>query len=54
MSLDDGAPNSGGLRSRRANTVGTERKWRDNGEPPDLPSGGHAELPGGGQRNYLV
>jgi hypothetical protein len=21
---------------------------------PDLPSGGHAELPGGGQRDYLV
>ena len=21
---------------------------------PDLPSGGHAELPGGGERDYLV
>jgi hypothetical protein len=26
---------------------------RDDGQP-DLPSGGHAELPGGGQRDYLV
>jgi len=25
----------------------------DDGQP-DLPSGGHAELPGGGQRDYLV
>jgi len=22
--------------------------------PPDLPSGGYAELPGGGQRDYSV
>jgi hypothetical protein len=25
----------------------------DDGQP-DLPSGGHAELPGGGQRDYLA
>jgi hypothetical protein len=25
----------------------------DDGQP-DLPSGGHTELPGGGQRDYLV
>jgi hypothetical protein len=25
----------------------------DDGQP-DLPNGGHAELPGGGQRDYLV
>jgi hypothetical protein len=25
----------------------------DDGQP-DLPSGGHVELPGGGQRDYLV
>jgi hypothetical protein len=26
---------------------------RDDGQP-DLPSGGHVELPGGGQRDYLM
>jgi nucleoside-diphosphate-sugar epimerase len=26
----------------------------DDGQPPDPPSGGHAELPGGGQDDYLV
>jgi hypothetical protein len=26
----------------------------DDAQPRDLPSGGHAELPSGGQRDYLV
>jgi hypothetical protein len=30
------------------------RSTGDDGQPPDLPSGGHVELPGGGQRDYLV
>ena len=28
--------------------------WPGDDGQPDLPSGGHAELPGGGQRDYLV
>jgi hypothetical protein len=27
--------------------------WREDGQP-NLPSGGHAELPSGGQRDYFV
>jgi len=36
--------------SRRAAAYGSAA---DDGQP-DLPSGGHAELPGGGQCDYLV
>jgi hypothetical protein len=34
-------------------TDASARRTRDDGQS-DLPSGGHAELPGGGQRDYLV
>ncbi len=27
--------------------------WREDGQP-NLPNGGHAELPSGGQRDYFV
>jgi len=32
---------------------GAATEFGDDGQP-DLPSGGHAELPGGRQRDYLV